>query len=209
MSDGLDRYEHFNMARHTACTAWWGPQAMAGKLAAASGVSNTTDAYVVQVLAAETEGQPVENPRQIPAYRYSSRYGPKPPCFARATVLNHPDLGPGPRALLAGTAAVRGEDSQYIGDLAGQFQETCRNLASLIACAEGEVEPSLNGHIPARLAQIQELRVYVSEDRHVEAVLDACDKAFEHGATIEWMVTGLCRPELWVEIEGIAALDPA
>ena len=28
----------------------------------------------------------MENPRQTPSYRYSERYGPSPPCFARATL---------------------------------------------------------------------------------------------------------------------------
>ena len=30
-------------------------------------------------------GVAIENPRQTPSYHYSRRYGPRPPCFARAT----------------------------------------------------------------------------------------------------------------------------
>ena len=37
---------------------------------------------------------PVENPRQIPAFRYSKRYGPIPPCFARATRIKTPTKSP-------------------------------------------------------------------------------------------------------------------
>jgi chorismate lyase/3-hydroxybenzoate synthase len=209
MSDGRDRYEHFNMGRHDACIEWWGEEPMTGKLAAASGVGHPGDHFIVQVLAADNglAGRSVENPRQVPAYRYSARYGVKPPCFARATVVpnaEHPDQAP--VALIAGTAAVCGEDSRSIGDLQGQFSETIRNLASLVAAAEGAADPGTNGTLSARIAQLHELRIYVSAEDHIDAAQAACDEVFNDGQSIEWMVTTLCRPELWVEIEGIANL---
>ena len=43
---------------------------------------------MIDALSAASPGIAVENPRQIPSYRYARRYGPRPPCFARATLLS-------------------------------------------------------------------------------------------------------------------------
>src|SRR3546814_12468443 len=55
-------------------------------LPAATAIGRCDDARVVQVywLAARTPGMPVENPRQVSAYRYPRQYGPQQPSFARA-----------------------------------------------------------------------------------------------------------------------------
>ena len=87
-------------------------------------------------MAAGLPGKPVENPRQRAAYRYSGKYGPLPPCFARATLV------PGTRAaertlLIGGTASVCGEASVHAGDLVAQTAETFRNLDALIRAAGG------------------------------------------------------------------------
>lgn len=73
----------------------------------------------------------MENPRQVAAYRYSEEFGPRPPSFARATVVPAADAAnAGPALLLVGgTAAVVGERSVSDGGVEGQMEETLRNLA--------------------------------------------------------------------------------
>ena len=68
------------------------------------------------------------NPRQIAPYRYSKRFGPLPPCFARATVLPA-EAGTARKILVGGTASIRGEESIYLDDIRLQTSETFHNLA--------------------------------------------------------------------------------
>src|SRR5690606_13866131 len=74
-------------------------------------------------------GVPVENPRQVSAYRYPRQYGPTPPAFARAM------LSPAKQLLVSGTASVVGHASHHVGDAAAQLDETARNLDSLMRTA--------------------------------------------------------------------------
>ena len=60
----------------------------------------------------------------MPSYRYSRRFGPRPPCFARATVLHLGAAGDAPLVLVGGTASIRGEDSVHVGNVRGQVLET-------------------------------------------------------------------------------------
>src|SRR5262245_21061158 len=97
-----DRYMVFNAARFAAMSRWFGGADRIGAcVPAASGVGHGGDALVVYALATTRPGVPIQNPRQVPSHRYSHRYGPLPPCFARATRVDHPR----PALLIAGTAA--------------------------------------------------------------------------------------------------------
>src|SRR5439155_23835599 len=96
-------------------------------------------------------GVAVNNPRQVAPYHYSQRFGPLPPCFARATRLAHP---PG-LLLVGGTASVRGEDSVHADDLGNQMGESLLNLAALIGAATGQRKLA-----PQHLGPLRELRVY-------------------------------------------------
>lgn len=80
-------------------------------------------------LSAREPGVPVENPRQVSAYRYPRQYGPTPPAFARAM------LSPAKQLLVSGTASVVGHASRHVGDPVGQLDETVRNLDSLMRAA--------------------------------------------------------------------------
>jgi hypothetical protein len=193
--DGRDRYMCFNAGRFAACNDWLGgPDNFDRLLATGSGVGHAGDDLVIHALAACVPGTAVENPRQIPAYRYSRRFGPKPPCFARATVVREP--GRNPLLLVGGTASIRGEESVHVGDLRGQTLETFDNLASLVRSASGD--DGLNA--------FRELRVYHFREADRDAIAKLVDKAFPSLGRVEYFRADLCRPELCVEIEGVAEL---
>src|SRR5690606_10787410 len=99
----------------------------AGTLPAATAIGRCDDARTIQVywLAARTPGTPVENPRQVSAYRYPREYGPQPPSFARAML---PPPGARMPLLLSGTAAVVGHASRHTGELLAQLEETFANF---------------------------------------------------------------------------------
>jgi enamine deaminase RidA (YjgF/YER057c/UK114 family) len=189
-----DRYKHFNAGRFAAVCEWFGgAEQIPAHVPAASGIGHCGQKLVVHALATERAGIPLENPQQVPAFRYSRRYGPLPPCFSRATRVH------GPRAslLIAGTAAITGEQSQHVGDLSKQLDLTLENLRILMRAA-GFNDANL-------LARISSPRAYVSTLDHAAYVQQALREIFA-GET-ELFRADLCRPELLVEIEGLAPLE--
>src|SRR5947209_2085906 len=135
MESPRDRYMVFNAGRFAALSDWFGgPGRLPGSLPAASAVGHDGDDFAVHCLLLSHPGVAVENPRQVPAFRYSARYGPRPPCFARATVV--PDPRDGASTLLAaGTASILGEHSVHVHDLPAQLAETLANLRALLGAA--------------------------------------------------------------------------
>jgi chorismate lyase/3-hydroxybenzoate synthase len=209
---GLDRYRVFNKGRKAALARWIGESAFERRLPAATGVGHEGDDLVVHCLACAAEGQPLENPRQRPAYRYSARYGPTSPSFARATRLT---LGRGGRQtlLVGGTASVCGEDTAHIADLDAQFDETVENLRALLAAAQGAGgaadDRSCADEPACELERFTSVRIYyrrAEDESHVRARSLAL---FPRAQVIELMRADICRPELLVEIEGQAELTPA
>lgn len=199
MGDGLDRYMVFNAGRYEALSAWFGGnETFDIRVASASGVGHDGDDLVVHCLAAHRPGRAVANPRQTAPYRYSSKYGPLPPCFARATVIEREGE---PLVLVGGTASIVGEASMHVGDLAKQTDETLTNLAVLIDEAAGEGE----GRAPA-LANYLDVRVYYPDPYHLDQLRVLLKGAFPGASAVEWVRADLCRTDLLVEIEGVAKL---
>src|SRR5205814_10312109 len=113
---------------------WFGgADAFARLVTAASGVGHDRQDLVIHALGACAPAAPISNPRQIAPYRYSRRFGPLPPCFARATLLR--DQHSATLLLVGGTASIRGEDSVHAENLKQQTRETLENLACLVASA--------------------------------------------------------------------------
>lgn len=215
-AEGLDRYMVFNAGRFAACSAWFGgPQSFDRLLPTASAVGHHGADLVVHALAGSDPGVAVENPRQVPSYRYSPRFGPRPPCFARATVL--PDLaGRGPVILVAGTASIRGEQTMHPGDVRAQTLETFENLGALVRAASERHAPGTTGVGRTRrtlaafdgLRMFRDLRVYYVRAADRKVVSGMVAAALPHLRRVEYVRADLCRPDLLVEIEGTAALAP-
>jgi chorismate lyase/3-hydroxybenzoate synthase len=188
-----DRYMAFNEGRFNAYADWFGgAPAFDRTVPTSSAVGISEDLFAMHVLAAAVPGEHVENPRQIPSYKYSRQYGFRPPCFARATRLP-------PRLLIGGTASILGEHSQHGGDLEAQTRETFQNLAALLAAAE----PTASRR---PLEALRSLRVHVRDAADGAAVRSLVDELAPHVADIEVVHSPLCRKELLVEIEGVAEL---
>lgn len=183
MGDGLDRYMVFNAGRYEALSAWFGgEEAFDTRVATASGVGHQGCDLVIHCLASDRPGRAVDNPRQVAPYRYSPRYGPLPPCFARATRIE-------PLVLIGGTASIVGEASVHLGDLARQAEETLINLA-----------------VFAPLERYLDVRVYYPDPGRLDELRGLLEGAFPGAGHVEWVRADLCRAELLVEIEGAAAV---
>lgn len=192
------RYEAFCAGRQRGYAQDGAGSAARGRAVAGSAVERPGDDFTLHVLACNEGGRALENPRQVPAWRYSARYGVLPPCFARAVVLEGRAVER-VAALVSGTASIVGEDSRHAGDLAAQLEETLRNLEAVALLAL----PERTRESAQPLAAYDALRVYAPEAAQlgpIAAVL--AERAPE--AQLELAPARLCRAELLVEIEAMS-----
>jgi chorismate lyase/3-hydroxybenzoate synthase len=198
----LDRYMVFNAGRYDAYAERYGAQSITSgscpSIGTASAVGTTGGDLWIHCLAMDRPGTPVENPRQTSAWRYSTRYGPLPPCFSRATLV---PLRERPHLLIGGTASVVGEESRHAGDLDAQLDETLLNMEALVRTASGAAtEPC------SPLARLIDLRVYLASATDEEPIRRALLQRCPHARTLDIVAAQVCRRELLVEIEGVAEL---
>jgi chorismate lyase/3-hydroxybenzoate synthase len=211
---GSTRYELFNAGRFEGYAERHPERDFGHRFCAATAVGHRGPDLVLHALAGPAPGLPVENPRQRPAYRYSRRYGPVPPCFARAVRIERPlRCADGAHsAILSGTASIVGEDTRHPGDVARQLSETLQNLAHLSRALVGETgappDLALDGDAAREaLARYTDLRAYVVRGDDAGAVLATLERRLPGLRRLEIAVADLCRPDLRVEIEGLACLD--
>ena len=119
-------------------------------------------ALQVYFLAAALPGLDVENPRQVSAWRYPRKYGPKSPLFSRGTILR---LNGSQQFLISGTASVVGHQTHHENQVANQLSESLRNVQSLLE--EGQ---RLTGDSHARLDSQGMLKVYIRNPADLELI---------------------------------------
>jgi chorismate lyase/3-hydroxybenzoate synthase len=201
--NGLDRYMVFNAGRFAACTATLGGrEALSHSIPTASAVGWQGPDLHLYCLTSVAPGLPVENPRQVPAYRYSKRFGPLPPCFARATLLRFRSGDP-ELLLVGGTASIRGEESVHVGALEEQIDETLKNLSSVVESGAHQRKGG-GASDGSGLASFRELRAYYRDPACRETLAERLQAAFPSLRRLEVRHAELCRRELLVEIEGLA-----
>jgi chorismate lyase/3-hydroxybenzoate synthase len=197
---GLERYRQFNAGRQQAFLDA-GLDPFEGAPAACA-LGQQGGPLALRFLAGRSAPLPLENPRQVPAYRYSSQYGPRSPSFSRAALT---DAGNGQLLLLiSGTASIVGEHSLHPGNITAQLEETLRNLNSILTVAHARSTAHFS------LTELEWV-VYLRHPEHlpvVQALLEAAvgpDAPAARSAV--YLQADVCRSELLVEIEahGFAA----
>ncbi len=192
---GMERYRQFNAGRQQAFLDH-GHDAFEGSPAAcALGVDS--DHLCLRFLAARLASRPVDNPRQVPAYRYPSSYGPRAPTFSRAALT---DQGAGRVGLwISGTASIVGHSSVHPGDVVAQTRETVNNLLAVLHSAEAACTARFS------LADLVAC-VYVRHPEHQAMVQAELDKAWGPASPAAnqavYVKADVCRAELLVEVEG-------
>jgi enamine deaminase RidA (YjgF/YER057c/UK114 family) len=141
---------------------------------------------------------PLENPRQIAAHDYDQRYGPQSPKFSRAMAIVSDGAAV---VLVSGTASILDSDSHHMGDVAAQTRETLDNIAALISA--DNFRRHGQSSLGATLDDVASLRAYVKRKEDYAVVQNVC-RARLGDVPVVYTVADLCRPELLVEIEGIA-----
>lgn len=201
---GLERYQRFCRGRSLAFEATYGPD-FANRLCAASAVGSSEDdvgagrggdLLHLTVLAGREPGRSWENPRQVPAWQYPRKYGPRSPSFTRATTL---PAALGGHIVISGTASILGHESCHLGDLDAQIDETLTNLAVMVNSASDRPLDA-EGWVD----QLRSLKVYVRHRSDYDQVASRLTARIGNVPTL-YLEADICRRELLLEIEGVAA----
>lgn len=211
--DDTQRYKELNRARtdffnDIDFSGPYTPECYRGAVYPASTGIGANDADVLmEVVALETTRKdvvitPLENPDQVSAFDYCEKYSPKSPKFARATAVmigNHGTI------FVSGTASITEAESRHIEDIEAQTHQTIDNMAVLITRDNLE-NHGIQGQ-DATLRDFAVVRAYVKRPSDYEAVRAICEERFGE-VPITYTIADVCRPELLVEIEGIAFPRP-
>ena len=206
---GLQRYKELNRARTdfyqpiSFCRSLLDPNAPRGVYPASTGIGMRGSDLIVGCVALQTKREdvflfPLENPQQTPAYAYHPKYSPKSPKFSRAMALV---LGDYVTTWISGTASIVDSESCHCRDIEKQTEQTIDNIERLIA-RENVAMHGVTG-AGATLHDIAKVRVYIKRAKDFEQCREVCQKRFGNVPAI-YAVADVCRPELLVEIEGVA-----
>jgi chorismatase len=195
--DGLEIYQDFCRGRANAF------EAFRKRMPSATGVGSKGNGITFYFLSSrQSKSVHLENPRQIPAYHYPVKYGPKSPTFARATLIPSPVGSLRPCSLyVSGTASILGHESVHEGSVAQQSDVALDNIANLIGDSNLRRYGYKSGF---HLRDIRLAKVYVRHAEDLAVVADKCRAAFSPSTDIRFMNLDICRRELLVEIEVIA-----
>ncbi len=141
---------------------------------------------------------PLENPRQTSAFDYGEHYSPKTPKFCRAMALS---CGNYATIFVSGTASITNSETRHVGDAVAQTHETLDNIAALVS-EDNLCHHGLSG-LGASLDGLGLVRVYIKRADDYANVRAACEMRLGELPTI-YAMADVCRPDLLVEIEGIA-----
>lgn len=205
----VQRYRELNRARaavyhNVPFLAEHLPEGHAGPaFPASTGIGTTGRFLSISALALVSDQDdvlsvPLENPRQSAAYNYPSTYSASTPKFSRGLALCR---GEDTVLFISGTASIVNSETRHAGDVVGQTHELLENITALIS------EDNLGRHgLPGRGATLDGLgvaRVYVKRpEDHARVRAVVRRRLGEVPAT--YVVADVCRPDLLVEIEGIA-----
>jgi enamine deaminase RidA (YjgF/YER057c/UK114 family) len=121
------------------------------------------------------------------------------PKFERAKILVSSDFK---WLFISGTAAIKGQVSIPVITAELQTEMTIQNILSLISAENLHKHGIADGEN----SQITHLRVYVKVQDDIKPVKEICLKYFPSVPTV-YLIADICRPELLVEIEGLAVIN--
>lgn len=196
-NDGSQNYQEFNDAR----SIFYGKCKWPNGYPAATGIGTARGGVMIELYAIKggtAINKPIDNPMQIAAHSYSQKVldgtvveelqERTTPKFERARLL-------GNTIYISGTAAIKGEDSLQASNTVQQAELTMEIMNNLIS---RENIPTPNSGAIYDL-----LRIYVKNEEAIPAVKDYMSKHYGSVAK-HYLVSDICRPELLIEIEGVA-----
>ncbi len=189
----LERYKRFSAGRHEALTHLGYARE---QFPAACAVGMNAPGVVVYFIASRVPGTQVENPRQVAAYDYPPVYGPRSPSFSRATIVRWDGE---PMIFVSGTSSVVGHSTFHQGDVESQLDETLRNVEQIVC------ESAARAGRRATLDDLTIVKTYLRRAEDYEAVAARVTAALPRAQHL-FLESDICRPDLLIEIEGVAQL---
>lgn len=194
---GEERYRIFNVGRHAAFLKHAGRVEQHPPAACALGLpERVSGPLTVYAMASSRPAQPIENPRQVSAYRYPPRYGPRSPTFSRAALA---PVGDQETVFISGTASIVGHETVHPGDVQAQTHETLNNIEALLSRFDA-ARPG-KAWRPADLR----LKTYVRHADDLPLVRQVVEQRLGADVPCVYLQAVVCRPDLLVEIEATAA----
>lgn len=141
-------------------------------------------------LAGRDPGMALENPRQVSAYRYPRQYGAAAPRFSRAMLVSERLV------MISGTASIVGHASHHPGNLEAQFDETLRNLNSIVQRA-ASLAPALS----PRLGETSLLKIYLRRAGDADAVEALIRDRVPAATRYLILEADICRSDLLIELD--------
>jgi enamine deaminase RidA (YjgF/YER057c/UK114 family) len=205
---GRQRYQELNRARDDfyrgiPFLAGRRPEQQRAVYPASTGIGTRGRDIPASAIALATDrsdvtAMPLENPRQTAAYDYAASYSPNRPKFARAMALS---CGEHATIFISGTASITKSETRHAGDVVSQTRETLDNIEALIS-EENLCRHALPG-LGAGLEGLGLARVYIKQMDDYAQVRAVCEQRLGELPVI-YAMADICRPDLLVEIEGIA-----
>ena len=170
---------------------------------ASTGIGTSDTDVLMGCIALSTDRQdvvllPLENPHQTSASDYGAHYSPKSPKFCRAMAAVSGECA---TVFVSGTASIVASETKFIGDVAGQTRQTLDNIGALIS-EENLATAGMPG-LGATLDDLAFVRVYIKRQQDYQKVKAVCEERLSGLPTI-YAVADVCRPDLLVEMEGVA-----
>lgn len=198
------RYQEFNNVRSKA----YGEAFNSNGYPAATGIGMNRGGVIIEFVAVKSDdiiSQPVDNPGQVSAHKYSEKVLVGEECvlkttpkFERARYLS---VNGNKLILISGTASITGEKTIGVGDPVKQTEVTIENIRRLYSeevlreLPEPELEPKY-GHA----------RIYVKNKRDFAAIKRTFKNQFGN-LPVVYIIADICRNDLLVEIEGKVILE--
>lgn len=196
-NDGSQNYQEFNDAR----SIFYSKAKWSNGYPAATGIGTSRGGIMIELYAIKgttATNKPIDNPLQVAAHNYSQnvlegkaikelaeRTTPK---FERARIL-------GNTIYISGTAAIKGERSTDSGSTVAQAEQAMQIMNNLIS--KENIPTPCNG------ASYDLLRIYIKHEDEIEAVKEYMNAHYPTTPK-HYLVSDICRPELLIEIEGVA-----
>lgn len=210
LEGGTERYRELNRARTDffAGIPFNARPLMAGRnghaiYPASTGIGTLGHGLVATCLALQTKRTdvqllPLENPLQTSAFDYPKNYSVKSPKFTRAMAVR---VGDHMTTWVSGTASIVNSETMHIGDVENQTEQTLTNIEHLIDAANFERLGWPDAG--ATLDDLAKIRVYVKHAEDYEKCRAVCEHRLGRIPAV-YAQADVCRPDLLVEIEGVA-----
>jgi chorismate lyase / 3-hydroxybenzoate synthase len=192
LTENFENYRAFCQGRSLGFEETLGA-AFPGILPAASAVGSEDGFLSLVFVCGTAVPRHIENPEQIPAYRYPAEHGPRAPSFSRATVVQTAGKL---FTFISGTAAIKGHTTVAPDALPDQLDCTVDNLRIISR------EAGAGDDLGAAKANERYFKVYLRHAgdfdiarTHLErSLLGPTDK-------VTYLRSDICRAALRVEIE--------